>query len=168
MNAMAPEPAEILVIDDEAEALTSTTAVLQAAGHIVHPASDRITALRVARRCALDLIICDVNLAGNSGLELTRELKQLPGMQDVPVMFISRTQLPDIIRRSHDAGAAYYLRKPLDPEVLTELVNKALWLPHLVRAQVTRRDQPLRAVPPPQVRTSPRVAAVQGIQLPLA
>jgi DNA-binding NarL/FixJ family response regulator len=89
-------------------------------------------------------------------------------MQDVPVMFVSRTQLPDIIRRSHDAGAAYYLRKPLDPEVLTELVSKALWLPHLVRAQVTRRDEPAAAVPAPQTRLTPRAAAVQGIRLPLA
>lgn len=168
MKTTAPEPAEILVIDDDPQALESTTAVLRGAGHIVHPAANRISALRVARRQALDLILCDVNLAGNSGLELTRELRQLPGMQDVPVMFVSRTQLPDIIRRSHDAGAAYYLRKPLDPEVLTELVSKALWLPHLVRAQVTRRDPPAAAVPAPPARLSPRAAAVQGIRLPLA
>jgi DNA-binding transcriptional LysR family regulator len=70
---------------------------------------------------ALDLLICDVSVAGDNGLDLARELRRLPGMQDVPVMFVSRTQLPDIVRRSHDAGAAYYLRKPLDPDVLIDL-----------------------------------------------
>src|SRR5687768_17803684 len=54
------------------------------------------------------------------------ELRKIPGMDDVPVMFISSSQSPDIVRRSHEAGAAYYLRKPFDPEVLIELVNKAL------------------------------------------
>src|SRR5205814_2966718 len=108
----------ILIVDEEEIALASTTAALDSAGHIVYQAKDRIAALRVARTEALDLIICDVNVGGDSGLDLTRELRRLPGMQDVPVMFISRTQLPDIVRRSHEAGAAYYLRKPLDPEVL--------------------------------------------------
>jgi len=49
----------------------------------------------------------------------------------VPVMFLSGAQIPDIIRRSHAAGGTYYLRKPFDPEVLLELIQKALWMPHL-------------------------------------
>jgi DNA-binding NarL/FixJ family response regulator len=65
--------------------------------------------------------------------------------------------LPDIVRRSHEAGAAYYLRKPFDPEVLIELVSKALWMPHLVSGKLrtslsTRVDRaathaPLGAAP---------------------
>ena len=92
--------------------------VNDAAGHIVYQARERRGALKIASVQALDLIICDVSVGGNSGLELSRELRQLPGMQDVPVMFVSRTQLPDIVRRSHEAGAAYYLRKPLDPPIV--------------------------------------------------
>jgi CheY-like chemotaxis protein len=109
-----------------------------------------------------------VSLGGDSGLELSRELRQLPGMQDVPVMFISRTQLPDIVRRSHEAGAAYYLRKPLDPEVLIDLVGKALWLPHLVQTRLSMHQPASQTVPPPQKRHSARTAAIQGIRLPLA
>src|ERR1051326_925647 len=118
MNAIAREPAEILIVDEDALSLSSATSSLDAVGHIIYQARDRMTALRIARAEALDLVICDVNLGGDSGLDLSREIRQLPGMQDVPVMFISRTQLPDIVRRSHEAGAAYYLRKPLDPDVL--------------------------------------------------
>src|SRR5207237_325336 len=135
--------------------------------HVVDQARDRISALRLARTEALDLVICDVNVGGNSGLELSRELRRLPGMQDVPVMFISRTQLPDIVRRSHEAGAAYYLRKPLDPEVLTDLVGKALWLPHLVQSRLAMHEPAPQPVPPPR-KKSARAAAVQGIRLPLA
>ena len=104
---------------------------------------------------------------GDSGVELTRELRRLPGMQDVPVMFISRTQLPDIVRRSHEAGAAYYLRKPLDPEVLTDLVGKALWLPHLVQTRLAMHEPAPQPMPPPR-KKSAKAAAVQGIRLPLA
>ena len=168
MNPTTREPAEILVIDEDRLALASTTAALDAAGHIVYQASDRASAIRIARSQALDLLICDMNAAGDNGLELSRELRRLPGVQDVPVMFISRTQLPDIVRRSHEAGAAYYLRKPLDPEVLIDLVGKALWLPHLVQTRLAMHEGASQAVPRPRQKQTARLAAIQGIRLPLA
>ena len=58
--------------------------------------------------------------------------KQEAGLGDVPLMFLSGAQIPDIIRRAHAAGGTYYLRKPFDPQVLLELVDKALWMPHLI------------------------------------
>jgi CheY-like chemotaxis protein len=167
MNSTNREPAEILIVDEDSLSLASATEALDAAGHIVYQARDRRSALKIANTQALDLIICDVSIAGDSGLELSREMRRLPGMQDVPVMFVSRTQLPDIVRRSHEAGAAYYLRKPLDPDVLIDLVGKALWLPHLVHSRLAMHEPAAQAVPPPRKMTA-RQAAVQGIRLPLA
>lgn len=168
-NITAREPAEILLIDDDAQSMASTAAVLDDAGHLVYQAADRVAALRIARSEALDLMICDVNVGGVSGIDLSRELRRLPGMQDVPVMFVSRSQLPDIVRRSHEAGAAYYLRKPIDPQVLTDLVGKALWLPHLVQTRLSMHEPAARPMPwQPKKAISARAAAIQGIRLPLA
>lgn len=168
MNAQFREPAEILIVDEDLLATAATLTALEAGGHIVFHATDRQAALRIARSKALDLLICDINVAGDNGLELARELRRLPGMEDVPVMFISRSQLPDIVRRSHDAGAAYYLRKPLDPDVLIDLVGKALWLPHLVQTRLAMHEPAPQPMPAPRKRQSARAAAVQGIRLPLA
>ena len=168
MNAISREPAEILLIDADPLAQRAAAEVLKEAGHSVFQARDRASALRIASATALDLVICDVHLGPENGLEACRELRRLPGMQDVPVMFISGTQLPDIIRRSHDAGGAYYLRKPLDPEVLIDLVSKALWLPHLVQARLARLEPAAPAVPPPRKLTATKSSAIQGIRLPLA
>src|SRR6476660_9808554 len=160
MNSTNREPAEILIVDEDSLSLASATEALDAAGHIIYQARDRRAAVKIANTQALDLIICDVSVGSDCGLELSRELRRLPGMQDVPVMFVSRTQLPDIVRRSHEAGAAYYLRKPLDPDVLTDLVGKALWLPHLVQTRLAMHEPAIQAVPPPR-KKSARVAAVQ-------
>ena len=168
MNTTFREPAEILIVDEDPLATASAVAALEAAGHLIYHASDRIAALRIARAKGLDLFICDVHVGGDTGLELSRELRRLPGMQDVPVMFISRTQLPDIVRRSHEAGAAYYLRKPLDPEVLVDLVGKALWLPHLVQTRLAMHEPASQPMPAPRQRQTARSAALQGIRLPLA
>ena len=58
-----------------------------------------------------------------------RQINQQPGLEDVPVMFLSGAQLPDIIRRSHQAGGTYCLRKPFDPTVLVELIDRTLAAP---------------------------------------
>lgn len=168
MNAISREPAEILLIDADPLAQSAAADILHGAGHSAFLARNRISALRIAAGNALDLIICDVHLDGESGLDVCRELRRLPGMQDVPVMFVSSSQLPDIIRRSHDAGGAYYLRKPLDPEVLTDLVSKALWLPHLVQSRLARHEPTPHPVPPPRKFSSSRASLIQGIRLPLA
>ena len=50
MNATNREPAEILLIDEDAPALASAADALEAAGHIVYQARDRAAALKILRR----------------------------------------------------------------------------------------------------------------------
>ena len=138
MYSTPQHPAVILVIDDDPLTLTGVAATLDMAGYECHCARDAEAALKATRSLNLDLIICDVNVGQENGLELCRELRSEAGHEDVPVLFVSGAQLPDIVRRTHDAGGTYYLRKPFDPDVLVELVSKALWMPHLVKSRVDR------------------------------
>ena len=142
----------ILIIDPDPIMLTGVAAVLNMQGHECHCASDETAALKAADDLPLDLIICDVNIHGKSGIELCNRIKDECGHSDVPVMFVSGTQVADIVRRAHDAGGAYYLRKPYDPDVLIELVDKALWMPHLIRSRMEHEEdattQPLMTQPP--------------------
>jgi len=124
----------ILVIDDETQLLDEVTAVLSAAGYESHGCSTAEEAFEFVSTRRPDLIISDINLGGQSGLKTCEQMKTEYHLDDVPIMFLSGAQIPDIIRRSHEAGGTYYLRKPFDPEVLLELVDKALWMPHLVHA----------------------------------
>ena len=121
----------ILAIDAEATALDHLTLVLQGAGYQCVTATSADSAAIAVRRSAPELIICDVNVAGYSGLVMCEELRRHPGLADVPVMFLSANQTPDIIRRTHTAGGTYYLRKPYDPKVLLQLVERAVYVPHL-------------------------------------
>jgi len=140
MYTMPQDPAVILVVDEDALTLTGVAATLDMAGYECHCARDAEAALKAARSLSLDLVICDVKVQGESGLELCKELRLEAGNEDVPVLYVSSSQAPDIIRRSHEAGGAYYLRKPFDPDVLIELVGKALWMPHLVQSRISRHE----------------------------
>ena len=126
----------ILLVDDEPEVLGEVSAVLNAAGYVCHCCSTAAQALQRAREISPDLIISDIQLQGETGLEMCEQLRKELSLYDVPVMFLSGAQIPDIIRRSHAVGGSYYLRKPFDPEVLLELLQKALWMPHVAHSHL--------------------------------
>ena len=121
-TSSAPAPATILLIDDQAEVVDGLTTMLAAAGYDCHSASVDHTATDLAARVHPDLILCDLNLRGISGVELCDQLKQLDGLADVPTMFLSGFQTPDIIRRAH----AWHVRRLLEPHVILKLIEQAL------------------------------------------
>ncbi len=140
MNTYHQQQPLVLVVDDEPEVLGEVATVLSAAGFNCHCCGEPEAAVDFARSTPPDLVICDINLNGRSGLELCEQIRDNPGLTDLPVMFLSGAQIPDIIRRSHEAGGTYYLRKPFDPTVLVELMDKALWMPHLVGSHLRHRQ----------------------------
>ena len=133
---MAAHSPEILVIDDEAAVLAEVVEALSQAGYACHCCSSVDAARQAAAQRQPDLILSDINLGEESGLELCQELRSLPGMANTPVIFLSGASIPNIVKQSHAAGGMYYVRKPFDPQVLIELVEKSLWLPHLVANRV--------------------------------
>jgi two-component system alkaline phosphatase synthesis response regulator PhoP len=137
------QSANLLLVDDEPRVLDEVATALLATDYICRACGDAQTALELARQESPDLIISDIHLGGqdghldgHSGLELCEQLRSIPGLAETPVIFLSGAQIPDVVRRAHAAGGTYYLRKPFDPQVLLELVDKALWLPHLTANQV--------------------------------
>ena len=164
MYTMPQDPAVVLVIDGDPLTLTGVAAVLDMAGYECHCARDAAAAAKAVRSLPIDLIICDVNLEGESGLALVQSLREEHGKADVPVLFVSSAQLPDIIRRTHDAGGTYYLRKPFDPDVLIELVGKALWMPHLVKSRFNRIESTTSTPRPVGLRRQRREGRTNELQ----
>ncbi len=141
MNSKLTDPI-VLAIDADPISLAAIRTVLDCQGCKVHTAQDHLSATEIGRKVPLDLIICELNVAGKNGIDLLTQIRELPGRNEVPVMFVSANQAPDVIRRTHEFGAAYHLRKPFDPQVLTELVQRAMWMPHLVHNHLDRVNRP--------------------------
>jgi len=124
---------KVLVIDDEVSILNEFVDFLQKrGGYEITSCLTAEDALETAKNDDFDLIISDINLGTANGLELCQQIHEIEQSHDTPVIFLSGAQIPDIIRRSHSAGGTYYVRKPFDPEVMLELIDKAMWFPALV------------------------------------
>ena len=132
MNA---DTVQVVIIDDEISIREEVAQILGDEGYRCHTFECADAARLGIPNLQPDVIVSDINLDGESGLELCRNIRNSFGLNQIPVIFISGAEIPNIIRRSHAAGGTYYLRKPLDPNVLIDLVEKALWMPHLVGAR---------------------------------
>lgn len=134
----------ILVIDANALTLTATSAALNCQQYEVLCAQNPAAAKKVCQEASLDLIVCNVALEReNDGYDLIAQLNKLPEIRDVPVVFVSAGQVTDVISRNMENGIAYHLKKPFTPQQLFDLIEKALWLPHLVKTHINKPHIPL-------------------------
>lgn len=137
MNS-AHDSAKILIVDADALILTGVAAILDQAGYICYCARDAQAAMKAVALHAPELIVCDTHLGTECGLTLIAEIRRDAAMSDVSVLFVSSSSDPLMIDKTRGVGGSFYLRKPFDPWVLMELVDKALWMPALINTKVDR------------------------------
>ena len=118
-----PEPVSVLVVDDDPETLRFVRDALAAAGYAPLLTGEPAEAASLVRTRKPNLVLLDLVLPGTDGIELMRSV---PGMADVPVIFISGYGRDEIVVRALDAGAADYIVKPFSASELTARVRAAL------------------------------------------
>ncbi|MBI4841166.1 MAG: response regulator [candidate division NC10 bacterium] len=79
----------ILVVDDEPVVLEALEALLTREGHEVLQASDGEAALRQAETARPDIILLDLHLPGLSGFEVVGRLRQIAGLEAIPIIAFS-------------------------------------------------------------------------------
>ena len=75
-----------------------------------------------------DVLFLDLNMPRKTGNECLEEIKQVPGLQNLPVIIFSTSYNVDVVNILYEMGAHYYLRKPADFSKLRELIGKAVSL----------------------------------------
>ncbi|MBN2577764.1 MAG: response regulator, partial [Pirellulales bacterium] len=119
------ESPRILLVEKNPQLFADLSAALVEANYQICHCRDAEEALDLIGRQPPDAIISDV-FGEHSGGEFRERVKQRPGMKDVPVMFLTPAQAPDIFLRHDDHGGTYYLRKSCGPEVLLRLLERVL------------------------------------------
>ena len=104
----------ILLIEDQIEFHGLVRALL---GHRFHvtAAANAAEALRRAESGKIDLVLLDVSLPDQDGFQLFAQLRALPGMNRVPIIFLTgRAQINDRVA-AFALGAEDYIVKPFEP-----------------------------------------------------
>lgn len=106
--------AMILVVEDDPANQLLVRAVLESAGYHVEVASTAAEALSCLTIVSPVLILMDVQLPGQDGLSLTRQLKSRPETASIPVVVLTAYAMPGDRENAFAAGCAGYIAKPID------------------------------------------------------
>lgn len=114
--------ANLVVVDDDYAQRTWLEAILRAEGHVVHGLETGESLLEHVEHAAADLILLDVLLPGESGMDVLKKLRGLPQTARVPVILLTVLQNP----RDARAGADDYLVKPVTARRVAQAVADRL------------------------------------------
>src|SRR6202050_5573605 len=140
MPEEANDAARILIVEDEENARTGYEALLRKWGYTVLGVGTAEDALESIPEFQPSLVIADVELPGMNGLEL---LSHLEDLQNMPAIVITGRGSDDRAVAAIEAGAFWYIEKPLKAPVWRALLERSLGRSH-DRKQVAALTRQLR------------------------
>jgi PAS domain S-box-containing protein len=115
----------VLVIEDNHDAAEALSTLLELEGHVVELAYDGPHGLARARESHPDIVICDIGLPDMSGLDVARAMRADPGLSPLTLVALTGYSQPEDVARAKEAGFDTHLAKPLELEVLREVIAAA-------------------------------------------
>ncbi len=136
MNDQVPH---VLLIDDEAIALSNLTHVFEREGYKVTACKDGESGLAAMQNTEFDLVITDIRMPGIDGMDVLRHV--CGTTPDVPVIMITGHASLDSAVDAMKAGAYHYISKPFRLDEAREVVRGALDLRRVKRENQELKDQ---------------------------
>src|SRR5271156_3534336 len=116
----------ILLIEDEEDIAALIKLQAEAYGYKLHVEMDGINGYRAIEREKPDLVILDIMLPGENGLDVCRRIKNNPELKNIPVIILSaKSEELDVVL-GLELGADDYVCKPFSPKVLFSRVRAVM------------------------------------------
>lgn len=122
----------IALIDDEPDLLEPLADYLSDMGYEVETAGSAAGCMRILDRYPVDLIVLDLGMPGESGLDFLRRLRDV---QQAPVLVLTGSADPIDLIAGLEIGADDFVAKPVDPQELAARIGGILQ-----RRGIGRRD----------------------------
>jgi len=116
----------ILIVDDDPDLAGVTRLVLQRAGYRTLIADSSAAALSLLQTDEIDLVLLDIMLPDQSGLEVCRAIRQDPARQHLPIIMVTALAEDEAMIRGLDEGADDYIAKPYKLAVLLARIRAQL------------------------------------------
>jgi DNA-binding NtrC family response regulator len=147
---------QVLVVDDEPMIVSLLSTILREKGWVVTEAQSGTDGIDQLDRARFDVILTDLVMPGDSGIDLLRAAKEIH--PDVEVILMSGHATADTAIEAMRNGAFHYIMKPLKAEVVVNLVEKAY-----SQRQLQRENRFLKS----EIRAAHHVQSVVGDSEPI-
>ena len=112
----------VLVVDDAADIRKVVARLLAQEGYRVIEAGNGPLAVELARRHCPTLLVMDINLPGIDGLEVARQIRADPALEDVPIIAMTAYVAASTTAMAHRAGIQHVISKPFDIQTMMQAV----------------------------------------------
>lgn len=116
----------ILLIEDEEDVAALVKLHAELSGYRLHVEVDGVNGFRTIEREKPDLVILDVMLPGENGLDVCRKMKGSPELRNIPIVLLSAKSEELDILLGLELGADDYVTKPFSPKILFSRVKAVL------------------------------------------
>jgi two-component system, chemotaxis family, chemotaxis protein CheY len=115
--------ARVLVIEDGITMRMFYRDILEAAGFEVEEAINGLEGVERAMAEVFDLLVVDINMPKMDGYQVIRAIREDESLWRLPVITISTEDKEQDALKAYDAGANFYLVKPVRPKDLEEMAR---------------------------------------------
>ena len=129
----------VLIVDDETANIIALTNILSPE-YDVFAAKNGPDAITLAEKHSPDVILLDVLMPEMDGYEVIGTLKGMEKTHDIPVIFITGLDNIDAEKKGLSLGAADYIPKPFNPDIVKLRVQIQIKLVNHIRA-IEERDE---------------------------
>jgi len=127
---MTKSLSKILYVEDERDIQDVARLSLEEVGGFVLKVCDSgEVAIKVAQEFGPDLFLLDVMMPGMDGPATLTALRQVPGLEHTPAIFMTAKVMKSEIERYKEMGALDVIPKPFDPMTLSNQI-KDVWKRH--------------------------------------
>lgn len=117
---------KILIVDDEKDIIEFLQYSFEKEGYNVITAQNGTLGRELAIKEKPDLIILDIMMPGIDGVELCKELREIPDLEDTLIIFLTARAEDYSQIAGFEVGADDYITKPVKPRVLLARVQALL------------------------------------------
>ena len=136
MSRIEQEQDIVLLVDDSPESLGFLTTALEQAGVTVLVARSGEAALKIVERVTPDVVLMDAVMPGLDGFETCQQMKALPPLVHVPIIFRTGLTETEHVVHALESGGVDYLSKPINVDELRARIR--VHLANARRAQSAR------------------------------
>ena len=133
------EKNNVLIIDDETANIIALTNILSE-DYEIYAAKNGTDAITLAKEHLPDVILLDVIMPDMDGYEVITELKSIDKTKDIPVIFVTGLNNIDAEKKGLALGAADYIPKPFNPDIVKLRVANQVKLVNHIRT-LEERDE---------------------------